>query len=275
MARPPSLRIYVPDAPPAGTDPVLAAWLTGELYRISQIAALGADTGDGQDGLIVGHTHNGTDSSLVPHNNTSDRDVLDCHPQNSITGLVAGQTAQDDELARLEQDKLNTADALVVFSFAAYANLESPNNSAFPDLGAAWQKLDILTATTGVVTPRGITVDRPNSSFTFDYDGVYRISLTGSFEHVGVNTGRITYVRIYNETTASGDDGLVLGTGRNAEATTISASFLAEVGEAQKGDVFSFQIGNGDAYTAVNFQTLGVAINAVSEWREPITGAGG
>ena len=64
MARPPSLRIYVPDAPPAGTDPVLAAWLTGELYRISQIAALGADTGDEQDDAIGGHTHDGTDSAV-------------------------------------------------------------------------------------------------------------------------------------------------------------------------------------------------------------------
>lgn len=187
-----------------------------------------------------------------------------------LSDVAANLTHQeiDDELARLEQIKLDIADAVAAFSFAAYADMTCPEDSAFPDIGLTWQKVDILTLQR--ITPKGISIDLVNSTFSFDSDGVYRLSLVGSMEHDSVNNGRKFQIRIYNETDQAAGQGVTIGTGRNAEATSIPASFLAEISDEDKGDEFILEIGNGDVYSGVSFQTLILSINAVSEWREPL-----
>ena len=202
------------------------------------------------------------------------RDVVDSHPQAAITGLVAEQNTQNSrldaieaELIRLEQDKLDTANALQLFSFAAYGEAECPNDTAFSDLGAAWQDLDIFTVS-NLAAPRGVVINLTNGQFSVENSGVYAVNLSGAIEHDISQSGRITYVRLYNYTAASAvGAGIALGTGRNAAATSVVATLLADIGATHINQALGFQIGDGDTYTAVTFQTLGYSVNAEGEWR--------
>ena len=214
-------------------------------------------------------------TGTTSHEALSGRNTVDQHLASAITGLVAHQAQQDSrltaletEVARLEQDKLNISDGIAIFSWAGYAALQAPSDSVFPNLGGTWQKLDILTLSP--VAARSIVVDPVNSTFAFQHDGVYVLSSSGTFAHNSSNAGRTTQIRLYNETTDVGGSGIVLGTGRNAEATALSFSILVQITEAMKGQIFSVEIGNGDTYSAVSFQALSTVFYNVGEWQEPI-----
>lgn len=247
-----------------------------------------------------------TPIGTADHNLLDNRDLLDQHPQSAVTGLVADQGVQDGRLGTLEtradetdteqgtQDgrldtletradeadteqgtqggrldalelgKLNRSTAFSTFVFAGYLGLESPIDSPFPDLGVAWQDIGIMTIEG--VPGRGVTF-LGNGQFTVDVDGIYFLATSGTFEHNSSNQGRITRARIYNYTDGVGDVGIVFGTGRNAEATSLVATGFFDIGAGEVGKTLGLQIGNGDTYTSVNFQTMAAQIFNVGIWQ--------
>ena len=201
-------------------------------------------------------------------------DSLELHPPridnpHQVTASQAGAPtlsafatlqSEVDTLEQVKSDKQWVADNFVV---AAYISKSSGNNIAFPDLDATWQDMDFIT-TVGV-TPRGI-VDQPNGQFSFSYPGVFSMSISGSMEHDSSNNGRTFSVRLINFADSTPGNGIVVGTGRNQDATTIVASGMFEITAANLDENYGFQIGGGDTYTAVNFQTISYFLMSVGLW---------
>ncbi len=165
---------------------------------------------------------------------------------------------------------LSEADAIQVFAFAAYGGMRMDAPTAFPDLGAAWQTLNVFDAA-NPSTPRGVSVNPATGEFAYEHEGLYVISLTGAFEHNSDNNGRITQLRIFDVTGGAAlGSALDIPTGRNSEATSVASTFFIEIPAGNVNDVLRFEIGNGNAYTAVVFNALSFATWNVGEWREPL-----
>ncbi len=157
--------------------------------------------------------------------------------------------------------------AVQTFAFAGYGGMAMSAQTAFADLGATWDVVDVFDIVTPAI-PRGITLNILESTFSFDNPGVYVFALSGAFEHDSSATGRTTNLRIYDVTTgAATGNGLIVPTGRNAEATTITATLFVEVLEANVGDAFRIEIGNGDTYITVSFNALDLSLWNIGEWR--------
>ena len=184
------------------------------------------------------------------------------------------QGAQDASIASnttrisdAEADILNRptdADVVAVFQFAANMGMRTTPDTAFADLGAAWQDLDVITLQT--ITPYGL-VDEGLGRFSFLYPGTYQISLSGSFRHDGDINARSTQFRLYNETEAAGSDAIAVGSGRDAQLTAVAGVFPFEVLPADVGDQFVFQIGNGSTYTTVEFPSMSYLITNIGLWQ--------
>ena len=167
--------------------------------------------------------------------------------------------------------RARTMDITLQFmSFAAYSGLRVDTPVTFPDLGAAWQPINIFNEITPT-TPRFITANLTNHSFSVDNEGVYVLTITGTFEHNSLNQGRVTYLRSWDLTSGVqvGND-LPLPTGRNAEATPIAVSTFFEVTAAVEDHEIRLEIGAGDTYTSVIFNVLNYQIHSIGEWREAI-----
>lgn len=208
-------------------------------------------------------------TGTTTHTALSDRYTANQHRIDNITDLRDYLNTIDAELARLEQDKLDIADAVAVFTFSAYFNMSVPTGTPFADLDATWQDLDILSST---FAPRGF-VDEGNSKFSFQYPGVYLLAFAGTFEHdVLINTGRTTGLRLHDYTNGADIGEVVIGAGRNAEASSTSAVPLTNITEADVGHVFGVQMGGGDAFSAVEFFSLSLSIISAGVWQLPLGG---
>lgn len=162
---------------------------------------------------------------------------------------------------------IQNEEGLRTFTFAAYGGLlHNTGAHAFPNLGATWQHLDFMDTETA--TPLHVTVNTTNSSLSADNPGVYMLTVSGVFSHNSSNSGRSTRVRLYD---LAGDvpltTGLLIGTGRNAEASNISASVLTTIAPEDVGEELILQIGGGDAYSAVEFTTLSFSLHSVGEYQ--------
>lgn len=146
------------------------------------------------------------------------------------------------------------------FVAAAYLSMDAAQDTAFPDLGAAWQDLNIIT---NQAFPSYQITHVGNGQFTFQRPGVYHFTVTAAFSHNEINAGREFGLRLYDYSSGVGGLGTVFGTGRNQGVTNITGSLSSEVGPQQVGAVYGIQIGNGDAYTSVIFLALGYDVFSV------------
>lgn len=160
------------------------------------------------------------------------------------------------------------ASVLANFAFSAYGAMEYDGVVVgFPDLGAGWQNIDIFNSLP-VATPRHVTVNLGGSTVAVDTPGVFAITITISINHNSSNSGRTTRVRLFDVTDGQPlGDGYVIGTGRNAEATTASATILAELGVDDVNHDLIVQIGGGAIYTSVEFNAATFSIYSVGEYR--------
>ena len=164
--------------------------------------------------------------------------------------------------------------AVAIFAPAAYGGLATtaPVVGGPTTIGAAWTDLT-FSFVQSPSTSRGITIDAGSGSISFNVPGVYALAITVSFEHNNAQSGRTTYLRLYNTVTQTGGNGIVVATGRNTEATGFSATVLVEADRAN--EPFILQLGNGDSYTAVVWDAVSVQAWNVGEYRGDIQGAGG
>jgi hypothetical protein len=162
-------------------------------------------------------------------------------------------------------------DALAAFGFAAYGGMNyNGSEAAFPNIGAAWQDVDIFN-TLSVGTPRHMAVSIPDSSVTLEGPGVYFLSITFSMNHNDVNAGRVFSLRLFDDITQAPviGNGFQIGTGRNASSTAGGISTLIESPTVLPVDhPVRLQVGGSpDTYSAVSFTSFSYTVHSVGEFR--------
>lgn len=96
----------------------------------------------------------------------------------------------------------------------------------------------------------GVTLTPATGTFSFQWPGIWQLGLTLIFEHDDVNSGRDTFIRMWNVT-----DSVAVGTGlpwfigRNQPGSNIILPFPMTISEADIGKVLVAQIGGGDDIT--------------------------
>jgi len=159
-------------------------------------------------------------------------------------------------------------DALEVFSFAAYGGMFTSLPQSV-GIGFAFETIP-FTNQSGI--PRNIGINIVANTFSFEVDGVFAVTLSGSFAHDEVNAGREFRIRIWNVTAGlePGTHPARVFTGRNMAGTNLSITILAEISDAVKGDLFRLEVGGTtDSYALVDWDGE-VVIGNVGEWREPL-----
>lgn len=158
-------------------------------------------------------------------------------------------------------------EALNAFAFAAYGAMNIATPQAFPSLGGAWQPIDNYDANV-IAVPRTITTDLAAGTISFSIEGVYFVSFTLIFEHNSSNSGRLTNLRFFNVTDGVqvGTD-FTVGTGRNAESTSITVASPIEIDPTNVGDAVRIEIGNGDTYTSMQLDSVLYGVIGAGEFR--------
>ena len=119
---------------------------------------------------------------------------------------------------------------------------------------------------------RGMVLDFATDTFSFEFEGIFRLTVMFSIEHNDLNAGRQFELRLFNVTDAAAGSSIIIGVARNSAVTNFTASFLIEVSAASVDDTFRLEVGNADTIlTSIVWETLNLSIDMVSEWREPIT----
>lgn len=158
--------------------------------------------------------------------------------------------------------------AVQVFSFAAYGGLKASLSPApFPDIGLAYQTLNILDADT-VAVPRGIITNLANNSVTFENPGVFSLAITIGMLHTKDNLDRIIYLRAYDIDAALqiGSETIV-SIGAQARATNFSVVLLLDILPERALEEIVLQIGGGDIVTNVAFENISFNLWGVGEWK--------
>ena len=187
---------------------------------------------------------------------------------DNITGdnTPAGQRGQQTDI--IDSFTLE-ADAIAVFSFAAYGGLSySGAPLSIGNFGAGWDDIaDPITNTLTIANPRGVTPNLLNGTLTVDFEGVYLLTVSGSFSHNESQSGRITNLRLFNTATQTGGHGLQIGIGRNVGATNFSVVSLVEFPASSIGQPFVLQIGGGDVITDNEMNAYSYNLTGVGEFR--------
>jgi len=160
-----------------------------------------------------------------------------------------------------------------IFGASAYGSMDLLVSASGPDIpvGAGnWLVVDQFT--TNPTSGRGMVLDPTTDTFSFDFDGLYRISIMFSIEHNEINSGRRFSVRLFNVTSGLGLHDITVGIGRNNGVTNFTGSFLIEIDTDHVGDSLRLEVGQADTIiSSVVWETLNLSIDMVSEWREPLT----
>ena len=198
-----------------------------------------------------------------------DDEILKVDPVEVVTAYNTAQEAVGANVYIHLKEEAKTNRLLVDWEECVPAigygsmNLGTPGAS-FPNLGAAYQ--DITVFDTVGDGPVGATVNTTTGQFSFLEQGIWQLSISVSFEHNSTNNGRTTNVRLWNVTKGAASNSFIIGTGRNAEASNASISLSVVVqnpSTRETGDLFVWQIGGGDTYSSVSFQSASHSMTLV------------
>ncbi len=165
-------------------------------------------------------------------------------------------------------DALTTA---FIFNAAAYGSMGMSAPTAGADIPVG-SFIPVTQFDQFPTTSRGITFDFTADTFSFDFEGLFRVSTMLSIEHNDLNAGRQFELRLFNVTDAAPSIGTLIGVSRNTAITNFTSTLLAEISADNVGDEYRIEVGNADTIlTSVVWESLNLSIDMVSEWREPIT----
>ena len=158
-----------------------------------------------------------------------------------------------------------------IFNAAAYGSM----GMSVPTAGSDIPVGSFIPVTQFDVFPtssRGIVFDFGTDTFSFNFEGLFRISIMFSIEHNDLNAGRQFELRPFNITDVIAGQSTIIGVSRNTAVTNFTASFLIDIPASNVDDAFRLDVGNADTIlTSVVWETLNLSIDMVSEWRESIT----
>lgn len=167
-----------------------------------------------------------------------------------VEGDITNQEDLNTIITDLQQEvdtlRQNMIDNFVVAGYGGI-NLSTPD-VGFPDLGDGWETLPADNAY--FTAPRAVTQDVATDSLSILYPGVWIILIAVAFHHNSSNSGRTTYLRLFDidDGDAPGKE-YPLGIGRNVEDTSESVTFPVVIDEADAGHAFRVEIGGGDDVT--------------------------
>lgn len=153
------------------------------------------------------------------------------------------------------------------FAFSAYGSAHCPADTAFPDITATWQPLDIFTVLGE--TPRLVDVDTVNSTLAFRFPGIYQLSLFGAFTHDEAQAGRQIDIRSVNTVTGAPNLPRTTGVARNAQVSNIALSDLLQITDAGIEQPYRFDIataGGSADVASVTFLNLAYMVTQHGPW---------
>lgn len=193
------------------------------------------------------------DHSLL--NNLS---AADQHPISAVTGLVAEQAQQDQNLVDHEtapdphpQYALETA-VLDNFVAAGYGGIGLDGPTAVPSITGSFQTLTGWDQAL-ISAPFEVVQDYPNNGLVLGKVGVWSINVKVSLTFAEENAGRTLRLRIFNTVTqAVPSTEFVFFVGRNQAGINMNFNVPAEVSAPDVGDLFVIQIASVDSFTNVS-----------------------
>lgn len=193
------------------------------------------------------------------HTVLANLDATDQHPITAITGLVASQDAQDQNLVSHINDLnphpqyLEDTVAKDTFTAAGYGNIQRLNDLAMGTIGGGWHELDFEGSR--IAQSKNVTQDFPNNGMVINQEGIWAVSFIITLSFTEVNAGRRLKVRLYNATELVAAEGLTFGVGRNQGVVTLSGSIILDVPAGSVGDLFTVEVGGADTFDAVNLES--------------------
>jgi hypothetical protein len=152
------------------------------------------------------------------------------------------------------------------FAYAAYGGMRLDGIRAGADLGAAWQTLEFNALS--VENPRNVTANLIDNTLSFDSEGVYSIAISLGLTHDEINAGRLFQLRLFSVTDAvQVTEAVSVPTGRNVSATTFSIVLLIRIEPVEVNDQIRLEVGNGDAYSSVVWETSDFNVWSVGRYR--------
>ncbi len=158
-----------------------------------------------------------------------------------------------------------------IFNAAAYGSMGLSAPIAGPNIPVG-SFIIVTQFDSNSTAVRGLVLDFTADTFSFNFAGIFRLSVMFTIEHDDINAGRQFELRLFNVTEAVAALPTVIGIGRNQGVTNYTATFLVDIAAADVDDVFRLEVGNASVVIqTVVWDTLNLSIDMVSEWREPIT----
>jgi len=158
-----------------------------------------------------------------------------------------------------------------IFNAAAYGSMSMSVPTAGSDIPVG-SFIPVTQFDQFPTTSRGITFDFTTDTFSFDFEGLFRVSTVLSIEHNDLNAGRQFELRLFNITDAESSLSTIIGVARNTAITNFTSTFLVEIVADNVGDTYRIEVGNANTIlTSVVWESLNLSIDMVSEWRESIT----
>jgi len=159
-----------------------------------------------------------------------------------------------------------------IFSVAAYGSMElsGPPVAGLDIPVGSW--IPITQFDSNPTPFKGVVVDFTTDTFSLDFEGVYRVSLSFSLDHDDIaSMDREFSLRLFNITSATGGSETKIGVARKLSVTNFTSTFLINIAEVNKGDDSRIAVGLADVMIeAVIWTSLNLSIDMVSEWKEPI-----
>ena len=132
------------------------------------------------------------------------------------------------------------------------------------DLGAGFTLIDGFTDGQ-VNNPVSVDQDFANNALQIDRAGVWQLNIHVTFGHDDLNSGRQTNLRVWDNTDGFALATLAIGVARNVGITSYAVSLLADFAAIAVGDDIQLQLGGGDTFTNITWETLAFSANHVSE----------
>lgn len=192
------------------------------------------------------------------HDLLTNRNASDQHAQSAITGLLADQAQQDQNLVDHETDPdphmqyTLESEAEARYVYAGYGGIQVDIQQAALDILAnSWITITAWDTPT-LSTPRGVVQDVINDGLRVSRAGLWLTAMRLSVQHDPVNAGRVMTVRLNNVTKNLPGRTYFIPTGRNNEGTNvIMPGFLLDVAPSAVNDLFQVQLGGLDGYTNI------------------------
>ena len=150
----------------------------------------------------------------------------------------------------------------------AYGSVRINAEVLLPDyLAGQWYPLDFYTVQGAVPHNLSLNLD---GTFIFELEGAYSLTLSGLFIHAKSNNDRDIGIRLFNVTQGAPGTGVFgIDTIAQSRGTNLSITTLFDISQTVVGDVFIVEMGGGDEYTSVAWESLIFTITSAGILSDP------